>query len=129
MNTGTDTLARHKQAELLDALQMSRVVNLVGPRQVGETTLVRDLYGGGEFLTLDDEAILSAIETDTHIVGIEVKAAATVREEDFRHLKWFASNGPGRTRTITGFVFYLGDQSLPFGDRCFALPVSSLWAD
>ncbi len=64
MNTGIHTLARHMQAELLDALQMSRVVNLIGPRQVGKTTLVRDLYGGGEFLTLDNEATLSAIEAD-----------------------------------------------------------------
>ena len=64
MNTRVHTLPRHMQAELLDALQMSRIVNLVGPRQVGKTTLVRDLYGGGEFLTLDNEVILSAIEAD-----------------------------------------------------------------
>ncbi len=42
MNTRVHTLPRHMQAELLDALQMSRIVNLVGPRQVGKTTLVRD---------------------------------------------------------------------------------------
>ena len=76
----------------------------------------------------DKREIDIVVDADTHIVGVEVKASATVRAEDFRHIKWFASKGPGCTRTVTGLVFYLGDQSLPFGDRCFALPVSSLWA-
>lgn len=75
--------------ELKDALQVSRIVSLVEPRQVGKTTLVRDQYGEGEFLTLDDEAVLSALETDadSHLVCIDVKATAVVKAEDFRHIK------------------------------------------
>jgi len=67
-------------------------------------------------------------DADTHLVGIEVKAAATVKGDDFRHMKWFAKEGPGKSRTVTSVIFYLGEHKLSFGDRCFALPVSTLWS-
>lgn len=68
-------------------------------------------------------------DAGAHLVGIEVKSAATVSTDDFKHLKWFAAQGPGRTRDFTGIVFYLGTQKLSFGDNCFAIPVSGLWSD
>ena len=68
------------------------------------------------------------VDADSRLACIDVKAAATVKSEDFRHIKWFASNGPGRTRAVSGIIFYLGDQSLSFGDNCFALPLSMMWA-
>lgn len=40
------------------------MVNIIGPRQVGKTTLVRDLLSVGKFITLDDEGVLAAIEAD-----------------------------------------------------------------
>lgn len=56
---------RHLKAELLRALATARVVNVVGPRQVGKTTLVRDLFsGGGRFVTLDTAGVLAAIDRD-----------------------------------------------------------------
>lgn len=30
---------------------------------------------------------------------------------------------------VAGIVFHIGDYALPFGDRMFALPISTLWAD
>ena len=57
-------LPRHLSAELQDALTWSRVVNIVGPRQAGKTTLVRDILQTGHFITLDDDTILEAIEDD-----------------------------------------------------------------
>lgn len=57
-------LPRHLEAELKDALTSARVVNIIGPRQVGKTTLVRDLLSLGRFITLDDEGVLAAIEAD-----------------------------------------------------------------
>ena len=51
-------------SELEDAIASARVVNLIGPRQAGKTTLVRDLFGQGHFVTLDDTAILAAIDAD-----------------------------------------------------------------
>lgn len=65
-------------------------------------------------------------DAGTKLVGFEVKSAATVGKDDFKHLHWFANEGPGKSRRFTGIVFYMGTEKLSFGDRQFALPVSSL---
>ena len=57
-------LPRHLSAALHDALTYSRAVNIVGARQTGKTTLVRDILQVGRFITLDDDAVLEAIEED-----------------------------------------------------------------
>ena len=57
-------LPRHLSAELHDALTYSRVVNIVGARQVGKTTLVRDILQTGRFISLDNDTVLEAIEGD-----------------------------------------------------------------
>ena len=58
-------------------------------------------------------------------VGIEVKAAATVRSANFKGLKWFEKQLG--ERFIRGVVFYMGKASVPFGNHFFALPISTLW--
>jgi predicted AAA+ superfamily ATPase len=63
---------------------------------------------------------------DGRIAGVEVKAAASVRGEDFRGFRDLAA-AAGK-RFVSGAVLYLGEESLPFGDRLCALPVSALWA-
>lgn len=60
----SDLLPRHLEAELQLGLKSAKVVNVVGPRQVGKTTLVRDLLKTRIFITLDDENILAALEAD-----------------------------------------------------------------
>lgn len=67
-------------------------------------------------------------ETERTLVGIEIKAAATVSPQDFKHLKWFAEEGPGSTWKFVGIVIYLGDRPLSFGPGLFALPLSVSWA-
>ena len=63
--TGSETiLPRHLSRELAEALASARIVNIVGPRQAGKTTLVRDIFEDGRFVTLDDGAVLEAIESD-----------------------------------------------------------------
>ena len=69
------------------------------------------------------------IDGGSHLVCVEIKASASVSGDDFKHLKWFSKDGPGRGRTCTGIVFYLGKEKLTFGDRSFALPVSALWTE
>jgi predicted AAA+ superfamily ATPase len=59
------------------------------------------------------------------VAGIEVKAAATVRADDFRHLSQLRDR-IGRD-FVAGVVLFAGDRPLPFGDRMYALPVSALW--
>lgn len=68
------------------------------------------------------------IDGGNHLVNVEVKSSASVSSDDFKHLKWFAKDGPGRTKTCKGIVFYLGQEKLSFGDGNYALPVSSLWS-
>ncbi len=77
----------------------------------------------------DKREIDILIDAGETLVGVEVKASATVATRDFKHLKWFASEGPGQARPCVGIVFYLGEERLSFGDNCFALPVSTLWSD
>ena len=60
------------------------------------------------------------------IVGIEVKASATVRGEDFRGLKKLASACGEDFRL--GVILYDGDRVLPFGEGLFAAPIPALWA-
>lgn len=63
--------------------------------------------------------------TAAEIVGIEVKAAATVGGNDFKGLRKLA-DATGKAFKL-GVVLYDGEQSLPFGERMYAAPVSCLW--
>jgi uncharacterized protein len=67
------------------------------------------------------------IDGGHRLVAIEVKSATTVAADDFKHLKWFANDGPGKGRRTIGLVFYLGQEKLTMGDGNFALPLSTLW--
>jgi uncharacterized protein len=59
------------------------------------------------------------------VVGIEVKSAATVTGADFSGLRKLAE-AYGK-RFILGLVLYGHDTTLPFGERLFAAPISTLW--
>lgn len=61
------------------------------------------------------------------IIGIEVKASATVRARDFRGLAQMRERL--QERFVTGVVLYAGEHTLPFGERLWALPLNALWAD
>ena len=75
--------------------------------------------GGAEVdLVLEDRA--------GRLVGIEVKAAASVGRRDFRGLK--ALTALAGDRFVRGVVLYTGAAVVPFGARLHALPVAQLWA-
>ena len=59
------------------------------------------------------------------VAAIEVKASATVRNEDFRGIRHLQSR-IGQD-LIAGIVLYLGQQTLPFGDGLLAVPVDAIW--
>jgi predicted AAA+ superfamily ATPase len=59
------------------------------------------------------------------VVGIEVKAASTVGQEDFRGLHHLAQRLSDDF--VAGLVLYPGQQTLSFGLRLRAMPVSALW--
>ncbi|MDQ3319764.1 MAG: ATP-binding protein [Actinomycetota bacterium] len=59
------------------------------------------------------------------IVGVEVKASATVRARDFTGLAHLRDRVGARLRA--GLVVYAGQRTLPFGNRLWALPLRGLW--
>jgi predicted AAA+ superfamily ATPase len=61
-----------------------------------------------------------------HLIGVEVKAAATVKERDLRGLKKLASQAGDQFKM--GVLLYDGDETMPLGDGIWAAPLSTLWA-
>ena len=59
------------------------------------------------------------------LVGVEVKASATVTEADLRGLRKLA--GLAGDSFSRGVILYDGDETLPLGDRICAAPLSTLW--
>ncbi|MGO6694943.1 ATP-binding protein [Rhizobium johnstonii] len=67
-------------------------------------------------------------EADGTIVGFEMKTSTVVEENDFRHLRWFRDDGPGKTWSVIGIVVYMGERLLSFGKNMYALPLSAFWS-
>ncbi len=63
---------------------------------------------------------------DGMIVGIEVKAAATVKSSGFAGLRTLAE--ACEERFACGAVLYDSADLVPFGDRLVAAPLSCLWS-
>ena len=61
-----DIIPRHLTARVVSALRTTRVINIVGPRQTGKTTLVRDMVEAARFLDLDDESLLGSLALDPY---------------------------------------------------------------
>ena len=59
------------------------------------------------------------------LVGVEVKAAATVTASDFRGLRKLR-DAAGK-RFAAGVVLYDGEASVGFGEGLFAVPIRALW--
>ena len=66
------------------------------------------------------------IERGRRVVGVEVKASASVKARDFRGLRKLGDVLGERLRA--GVVFYDGEAALPFGERLWALPLRTLWS-
>jgi predicted AAA+ superfamily ATPase len=75
----------------------------------------------------DQDEVDLVVEQDTGaLVGIEVKASATVTSGDFKGLRKLAAACGADFKL--GLVLYDGERSVPFGDRLFAAPLSCLCA-
>jgi uncharacterized protein len=59
------------------------------------------------------------------VLAFDVKASSTVRAEDFRGLRHLADR-IGED-LIVGAVLYTGQETLPFGPRFRAIPISAVW--
>lgn len=61
------------------------------------------------------------------LAGVEVKAAATVAESDFRGLRKLKD--ASGARFAAGVVLYDGESTVRFGEDFFAVPTKALWSD
>jgi predicted AAA+ superfamily ATPase len=59
------------------------------------------------------------------VAGVEIKAAATPTSADFAGLRYLRDKLGARFKA--GALIYLGADTLPFGDRLAAVPLSGLW--
>jgi predicted AAA+ superfamily ATPase len=118
---GPDALAQPAAAGAGSILETFVVNELLKLRVVSSTEVEF-----AHFRDRDQREIDCVGETfDGRVIGIEVKAAATVDLRDFRHLS-FTRDRLG-SQFVAGVVFYTGQRPLPFGDRLLALPISLLW--
>jgi len=74
----------------------------------------------------DQREVDLVIEAGQRVVGLEVKATATPRPSDARHLAYLRDRLG--ERFVTGVVLHTGQHHLTLGDRLMAMPVSDIWA-
>lgn len=92
-------------------------------RQITWSQELVDLYHYRDHNKVEVDAILE--NRHRQVVGIEVKAASTVRSEDFKGLRLLADRLGDEF--LVGIVLYTGNTTLPFGPKLRAMPVSALW--
>lgn len=71
------------------------------------------------------EVDLIAENAAGQLIGIEIKAAASVGASDLRGLKRLSSMAGKQFKL--GVIFYDGIQTIPLGDGLWAVPISTLW--
>jgi uncharacterized protein len=92
-------------------------------RQLTWSQELADLYHYRDHDKVEVDAVLENRRGE--VVGIEVKAASTVRAEDFNGLRRLAEKL--RDDFLAGVVLYTGNATLPFGPKLRAVPISAVW--
>ena len=59
------------------------------------------------------------------LIGIEVKATASIKKRDLRGLKKLATLAGDQVKI--GILLYDGTETMPLGDNIWAAPLSTLW--
>lgn len=109
---------RSKFGSILETFVFSEVLK--------QTSLLYDTQGVYHYRDKDMNEVDVIIEFNNFsLIGIEIKASATVHVTDFKGLRKIASSEGDRFKV--GLVMYDGGQVIPFGDKMFAVPISSLW--
>ncbi len=118
----------------IDAAGLDKDRQLLGP--LLETFVLQELrrqaswrpapLGFFHFRDRDDFEVDIVLEQgQTAVAGVEVKAAATVGEADFRGLRKLRE--AAGTCFVAGVVLYDGSATVSFRDGLFAVPVRRLW--
>ncbi len=92
-------------------------------RQLTWSYELAELYHYRDHDKVEVDAVLE--NRHSQVVGVEVKAASTVRSEDFNGLRRLA--GKLGDDFLAGIVLYTGTTTLPFGPKLRAMPASALW--
>ena len=80
------------------------------------------------FRTTDGQEVDLVLEDRLgNIVGIEVKSSSRVTPDDFKGLSYLQRKA-GR-KFLKGFVIYTGNQTVPFGNNLYALPINLVWEE
>ncbi len=79
----------------------------------------RDRRGAEVDLVLEDRA--------GRVVAIEIKAKASLAQSDTQSL--VKLRDAAGSRFLSGAVIHAGEQTLPLGDRLWAIPISGLWSE
>jgi uncharacterized protein len=83
-----------------------------------DCTLRHYRVGGDEI-----DILLEAQSGD--LAAVEVKARASIRVGDWRVIKKLRDSRPDQFKA--GVVLYAGSQTIPLGERIWAVPISGLW--
>ena len=92
-------------------------------KQLGWSETLVSLYYLRTHGGIDVDIVIEA--SDGRMAGIEVRSSTKVEKRDFRGLE-FMRDQFGE-RFVRGILLYTGEQTLPFGDRLWAMPVDALW--
>lgn len=118
----------------LDADALTEIGGPFGPLLEGfvASELARQITWSDQDVELFHYRTRDKVEVDIvlenrrrQVIAIEVKAASTVNGGDFRGLRHMADR-LGED-LVAGFVLYTGTETLPFGPRFRAMPISALW--
>lgn len=118
---GVDTAALIKDRDLLGQLLETFVFQELKRQASWNETQVQFYH----FRDKDGVEVDIVLEQAGKITGIEVKAAATVREKDFRGLKKLRETTG--ERFASGVVMYDGENAAGFGENLYAIPIRALW--
>ena len=110
---------RSKLGALLEGFVFSELVKLIGQSD--------DPVSLSHFRDRDRVEVDFVLEKAQQVVGIEVKATATLKPRDFHGLKRLqdATGNP----FACGVILHDGERIQHISDRLFAMPVTALWAE
>ncbi len=139
-------LVKAPKLHIADSGLLAHLLNADAERVVADDALAGALF---ETFAITEVARLAAVEPDLPrlyhvrdrdrhevdllierrggtVIGIEVKAAASVGSADFRGLKLLRDRLGDRF--AFGAILYTGSDTVPFGDRLAAVPLCGLWS-
>ncbi len=84
-------------------------------------SLHEDFFNFNYYRTKDKKEIDFILESDKHILAIEVKSSQTARVDDFKHIIDLESMVKGKN--FTGIVLYFGERVICFKEKFWAVPM------